>query len=360
VKVFHCDHCGALVFFENVHCVSCGHALAFLPDLGVLGSLEQANPNGASAGQWTSPIAEASGRKYRLCANYQSQDNCNWAIAEHDPEALCRSCRLTTIVPDASDAEQRAAWYKLEIAKRRLVYSLMGLNLPLQTKAEAPDTGLAFEFKTPSTAPGAEPVLTGHDEGRITINTGEADDSKREQLRNQLHEPYRTLLGHFRHEVGHYYWDRLVAGTDRLQPFRALFGNEELDYNQALKQHYEHGAPANWQESFVSTYSTSHPWEDWAETWAHYMHMIDALETAEACGLSLKPRRGDEPTLANLKTTSVPNFDQMIENWFPLTYALNSLNRGLGQSDAYPFVLSSPAIEKLRFVHDTIRGSTVN
>lgn len=364
MKVFHCDHCDALVFFENVQCVNCGHALAFLPDLGVVGSLEAA-PVDTAAGHtldntappgWVSPLPQAQGRKYRLCANYTNHDICNWALTEDDTEALCLSCRLTTIVPDVNDPQQRAAWYKLEVAKRRLVYSLMELQLPLQTKVEAPAQGLAFAFIVPSTAPDATSVMTGHDGGLITINTAEADDAQREHLRNQLHEPYRTLLGHFRHEIGHYYWDRLIAGTERLQPFRELFGNEELDYGAALKQHYATGAPADWQDHFVSTYATSHPWEDWAETWAHYLHMFDTLETAAACGLTLKPRRADEPTLQALHAAAATSdFDRMIESWFPLTYALNSLNRGLGQGDAYPFVLSATAIEKLRFVHETIR-----
>ena len=349
MKVFHCDHCGALVFFENVTCVSCGHALAFLPDIRALGSLEQ------SGDSWISPLPQTEGRKYRLCANYLQHDICNWVLEESDPESLCRSCRLTTIVPDASDPEQRNAWYKLEVAKRRLVYSLMELKLPLQTKSEAPEQGLAFEFKVQGND---EPVLTGHVNGIITINASEADDAERERRRNQLHEPYRTLLGHFRHEVGHYYWDRLIAGTERLEAFRKLFGNEEQDYGEALQRHYENGPPTDWQDHFVSAYSTSHPWEDWAETWAHYLHMYDTLETAAACGIMLKPKRRDEPTLKSPPPApSATEFARMIEHWFPLTYALNSLNRGLGQADAYPFVLSPSAIAKLQFVHEVIRAN---
>lgn len=353
MKVFHCDHCGALVFFENVRCVNCGRTLAFLQDIRVVGSLEQAED-----GSWRSPLPQATGRTYRLCANYFNHDICNWALPANDPDSLCRSCRLTTVVPDASDAEQRSAWYKLEVAKRRLVYSLMILQLPLQTKGEAAEQGLAFEFKTQSGEPDAEPVMTGHNNGVITINTAEADDAQRERLRNQLHEPYRTLLGHFRHEIGHYYWDRLIADTQRLVPFRELFGDEQRDYGEALQQHYENGPQPNWQDQFVSAYATSHPWEDWAETWAHYLHMFDTLEMAAACGLMLKPRHQDEPALrAPPAKPATAGFDQMIENWFPLTYVLNSLNRGLGQADAYPFVLSGPAIEKLKFVHETIRST---
>lgn len=355
MKVFHCDHCHALVFFENSHCVSCGHALAFLPDLGAMGSLERSGEQDRQ--QWISPMPQARGRTYRLCVNYTENNVCNWAIPADDSSTLCASCRLTTVVPDRSDPAQHAAWYKLETAKRRVVYGLMALELRLRTKAEDPDHGLAFEFKTSAGAVNAEPVLTGHANGVITINVAEADDAEREKRRNQLHEPYRTLLGHFRHEIGHYYWDRLIAHTGRLQSFRELFGNEQSDYGKALRQHYENGAPADWQEHFVSAYCSSHPWEDWAETWAHYMHMVDTLQTAAACGLMLKPRRTDEPSMSSPPSTGVASFDDLIADWFPVTYALNSLNRGLGQADAYPFVLAAPAIAKLRFVHETIRQS---
>ena len=351
MKVFHCDHCGALVFFENVKCVSCDHALAFLPDQSTIGALEPAED-----GTWRALTSAAKGRKYRLCANYTSYNVCNWALNMEDPEALCAACRLTTMVPDASDPVQHEAWYKLEVAKRRLIYTLMALRLPLNTKREAPVDGLAFELKAQLSTPDTEPVMTGHDKGVITINIAEANDATREQVRNQLHEPYRTLLGHFRHEVGHYYWDRLIANSDRLQAYRDLFGDERAGYNEALQKHYDVGPPADWQASFVSSYATSHPWEDWAETWAHYLHMYDALETAAACGLRLKPRRPDEPTLhAAAQDLNVTSFDAMIDDWFPLTYVLNNLNRGLGQTDAYPFVLSPSSVEKLRFVHETIR-----
>jgi hypothetical protein len=355
MKVFHCDHCDALVFFENIQCVSCGHSLAFLPDVCAIGSLEPL-PDGEHLRRLTSSRLAAE-TQYRLCKNYRDYNVCNWAIPESDEHELCLSCRLTTVIPDLNDTAQRLNWTKLETAKRRLVYTLQQLGLPLETKEANPTRGLAFEFKAPSTAPNAEPVLTGHAEGVITINAMEADDAERERVRNQLHEPYRTLLGHFRHEVGHYYWDRLIANTARLNGFRALFGDEQQDYAQSLQRHYENGPPTDWQEHFVSAYATTHPWEDWAETWAHYLHMYDTLDTASACGLMLKPRRVDEPTL---KTAPPPperaEFEQMIASWFSLTYVLNNLNRGLGQADAYPFVLSAPAIEKLRFVHDTMRS----
>ena len=174
-----------------------------------------------------------------------------------------------------------------------------------------------------------------------------------------MHEPYRTLLGHMRHESGHYYWDRLIGTTSEVDEFRLLFGDERSDYAAALRAYYDRGAPADWQERFVSAYASSHPWEDWAETWAQYLHMVDTLETAAACGLSLRPRRRDEPALEMPHPVSPQpaTFAHLIDSWFPLTYVLNNLNRGLGLNDAYPFVLSPQAVAKLRFVDNVIRRS---
>jgi hypothetical protein len=258
------------------------------------------------------------------------------------------------VIPDLNQQGHKEAWYRLEVAKRRLVYSLLGLGLPLENQVDNPTQGLAFEFLTDSGTFQAGPRLTGHLNGVIVINVAEADDAEREKRRHQMHEPYRTLLGHFRHESGHYYWDRLVKGCDRIHGFRNLFGDDRDDYAEALRRHYER-IPSDWQQRFVSAYASAHPWEDWAETWAHYLHMADALETAAACGLALRPHRPDEPSLkAEGPRSTRASFDRMIDDWFPLTYVLNNLNRGLGLPDSYPFVLSAPVIEKLRFVHETI------
>lgn len=351
MKIFHCDHCGNLVFFENVHCLSCGHALAFAPDLEDVLSLEAGDD-----GLWRAAKRGAEGRPYRLCENYDRENVCNWAIPADDPDPLCASCRLTRTIPDLTQAGHKEAWYRLEVAKRRLIYSLLRLGLPVATKTADPERGLVFDLLAETEA---MPVLTGHSDGVITINVAEADDAERERRRLQLHEPYRTLLGHFRHEVGHYYWQRLIAESDRLEAFRAAFGDERADYAAALKRHYDEGAPDRWWDDFVSTYASAHPWEDWAETWAHYLHMADTLETAAACGLALRPRRSDEPSLATTAAQAQPlgPFEQKIAAWFPLTYVLNNLNRGLGLPDGYPFVLSDAVVAKLRFVHDTITGA---
>jgi hypothetical protein len=168
-------------------------------------------------------------------------------------------------------------------------------------------------------------------------------------------EPYRTLLGHFRHEIAHYYWIRLVANSLSLEQFREVFGDERRDYGGALQDYYTRGAPADWPERFVSAHAVSHPWEDFAETWAHYFHIVDTLETANAFGLIVKPKL---PQSLAAKTYFDPHdsdLDRLIGSWLPLTFAVNSINRSMGLHDLYPFVLSPPAIAKLAFVHERVR-----
>ena len=354
MKTFHCTHCQNLVFFENVRCLSCDHPLAYLPDQNVVAALEE-----RADGSWLAIGVEARHDAVRLCTNYSQENVCNWALAADDPDALCTSCRLTRVIPDLSKPNNRLAWYKLEAAKRRMVYALLALHLPMLSKSVDPAAGLAFQFLENSPFGDAQRVLTGHDNGVITVNIEEADDVQREQQRTLQHEAYRTLLGHFRHEIGHYYWDRLIQNGPRVEDVRKLFGDERADYQAALTAHYQIGPPEHWEQSFISAYATMHPWEDWAESWAHFLHMTDALETAGAAGLTLKPKRADEPTLTAPVDPLKPSqsFDRMIEAWGALAHVLNNLNRGLGLPDSYPFVLTSPVIEKLRFVHDTIVAS---
>ncbi len=352
MKTFHCTHCQNLVFFENVKCLNCQHDLAYLPDRMLMAALEQGKD-----GSWYH-----ADQAYKLCANNVSHQICNWALPITDTEDLCRSCRLTHVIPDLSQPGNEEAWHRLEIAKRRLLYTILALGLPLAAKTASNPTGVEFEFLKDSAEPNGDwsRVLTGHDNGLITINIAEADDVYREQQRTRQNEPYRTLLGHFRHEIGHYYWDRLVENAPRLDEFRQLFGDENADYQAALDRHYQNGPPANWANDFISAYASTHPWEDWAESWAHVLHMIDALETAESVGVSIKPQRSDEPALVISAPTfkaGMAEFDDMIRAWLPLTYALNNFTRGLGLADGYPFVLSDRVVGKLRFVYDTIKQS---
>jgi hypothetical protein len=266
------------------------------------------------------------------------------------------------MIPDLSQAENLANWRKIQLAKHRLFYTLLRLQLPLKTKLEDSDHGLAFDFLAvpPNGAPPDEPIMTGHMNGLITINLAEADDSKRERQRHEMSEPYRTLLGHFRHEIAHYYWDVLVANSSSLDKFRQLFGDERQDYTAALQAHYASGPASNWAEHFVSAYASSHPWEDWAETWAHYFHMVDTLETASAFGMRVRPKvalRADLATTVDFDPHSA-TMSRIIDSWLPLTFAVNSINRSMGSPDLYPFVLSPRAIVKLSFIHDRIHSAS--
>jgi hypothetical protein len=199
-------------------------------------------------------------------------------------------------------------------------------------------------------------VMTGHRAGLITINVAEADDPYREQTRKEMGEAYRTLLGHFRHESGHYYWDRLIRDSDQLGAFREMFGDERADYDAARESHYRRESEPEWPQAFVSAYASMHPWEDWAETWAHCLHIVDTLETARAYGLVLEPRPvgGSPQQRLSARAVHFERFDDVITAWVPVTIALNSLNRSMGLPDLYPFVLSPRAVRKLRFVHDVI------
>jgi hypothetical protein len=334
MKLFSCV-CQQLLFFESVTCTRCGRALAFLPDRQQVAALEPEGDAWRLAGE---------GARYRLCRNYTEQAVCNWAVPHNESDEYCRSCRLNQVIPNLAHAGAQEAWHRLEIAKRRLLYTLIDLGMPLE--------GLAFQFLEDE--PGGNKVFTGHEHGVITINIAEADDPFREKMRVQMGEAYRTLLGHFRHEVGHHYWERLVASGYRLEPFRERFGDERADYVEGRQRHYDQGPPADWSARFVSPYASMHPWEDWAETWAHYLHMTDTLETARAYALVVRP----VGTPAVLTRRLDPHqFEDLVAGWVPLTMALNSLNRSMGLPDLYPFVLSETALAKLRFVHEVIEAA---
>jgi hypothetical protein len=354
MKLFTCGACQQVVFFENVQCTRCGHALAYLPDAAVVSAIEPAGEGEGGAAVFVALAPEAKGARYRLCRNYTEHAACNWTVPADEHEAFCRACRFNELIPNLADAHARDAWRRIERAKRRLFYTLMAFGLPLEEKSRV-EGGLAFVFKADDAGSPAR-VLTGHSDGVITLNIAEADDPFREQMRLQMGEAYRTLLGHFRHEIGHYYWSRLIDGTPLLEPCRALFGDERADYAASLQRHYDEGAPADWGMRFVSSYASMHPWEDWAETWAHYLHMVDTLETARSYGLALRPRAVGGSTLEGVAARRLhfDDFDDLIAAWVPLTLALNSFNRSMGLNDLYPFVLSLKAVEKLRFVHDAI------
>jgi hypothetical protein len=353
MKLFSCQECGQLLHFSNRVCVQCGHQLGFLPDAAILLDVDRVDDGWKPAGRTDT---------YRFCDNV-AQDACNWLIPATSTESFCVACRHNRTIPDLAIGNNLQNWRRVEQAKHHLFYSLIRMKLPLATRLEEPETGLVFDFLAEidnGTGNPQEKVMTGHDDGVITLNLAEADDVVREQRRVSMGEPYRTLLGHFRHEIGHYYWDRLVRDGNAIDDCRAIFGDDSLDYGEALKTYYAQGPAQNWEENFVSAYASAHPWEDFAETWAHYIHIVDTIEMAGAYGLRLRPPEG-----AALPEIAADRFDpyregsieQLMEIWYPITLTVNSLNRCIGQADFYPFVITHPVIAKLGFIHNLVRNN---
>lgn len=353
MKLFTCSSCRQIVYFENSQCTSCGHQLAYVAEAGELTALE---PDGATPGALVALAPVMKRGRVNMCGNYIDHQACNWAMPESDTHRFCRSCRLNEIIPNLSDPKDKGAWIRIEQAKRRLIYQLLTLGLPLDPRNEQPK-GLAFALK--KDLPGEEKVMIGQDHGLVTLNIAEADSPFREKTRLELGESYRTLLGHFRHEIGHYYFERLVETSPFVGPFRELFGDERASYDDAVTAHYRDGAPADWATKYVSSYATMHPHEDWAESWAHYLHMLDTLETARSFGIALRSdvADGSRKIEAATKRVHFDDFEDLSHAWIPLTIALNSLNRSMGLRDLYPFVLPELAMKKIRFVHDVIQKS---
>jgi len=351
MKLFQCQNCGQPLHFENTRCERCGLSLGYLPERETITALKPEGELADGAPQAWRALADS--RTYRHCAN-AAHDVCNWLVPATASESYCAACRHNRIIPDLSLPENLARWRALEGAKHRLFYTLIQLRLPVETQSENPG-GLAFQFLA-DVGPAQPAVLTGHAKGVITINLAEADDPERERRRQQMGELYRTLLGHFRHEIGHYYWDRLIRDSPHLEDFRSVFGDERQDYDSALQNYYANGAPADWSERFISAYASSHPWEDFAETWAHYFHMIDTLETAHVVGLAVSPKLPESPGAVFDFHPRETDMNRLVEAWVALTFAVNSLNRSMGLPDLYPFVLGAGAVAKLSYVHSLIKN----
>ena len=349
MRKFFCD-CGNRLYFENTQCLACGREVSWCPVCRTLTALNTAG-SALRCGSCETELSK--------CANWINYDVCNRSVVA-SPGSLpaepqrCDCCRYNDTIPDLTLPGNLEHWRSLEQAKRRLIYGLDKLGLPHGAKADGFDPGLSFDFKGDSIAAGGlwrsvgteERVFTGHDGGKITINIREADTVEREKLRVDLGEGHRTLIGHFRHEIGHYYWDLLVNGNaETMARFRELFGDHENpSYGEALERHYAEGPPADWKSSYISAYATMHPWEDWAETFAFYLDIVDVIETAAASGLIFEP---DQKSLAEL-----------VKIYTHLGMVLNELNRAMGLIDFLPEVVVPDVVAKLGFVHDIIAGAS--
>ena len=353
--------CGAPLFRGNTSCLRCGSLIGYLPDRGWLLAFAKvglASNGSGAAPAYTSPLPALARRSFKPCTGRNSAHQCNWMIDAADPATQCLACSLTRTTPDLSAFGATDRWSAAEHAKRHVLIQLLRLRLPVRSRHTHPD-GIWFDFLEP--LPGGLPFLTGHADGLITINLAEADAAHRAVIQEQMGESYRTLTGHIRHELAHYYWERFAKDAGWLQSIRLLFGDDTCDYGQALAAYHRTGPRRDWGSRFISPYASSHPWEDWAETFAHYLHMEEALHTATRLGLDLHRLhlRADSFDRAVLQTPNSTPMDEpfleAIDRWVLLSLAANELNAALGHPHAYPFILTPAIVAKLHVIHQTLQ-----
>ena len=351
MRTFSCI-CGQTLFFENTRCVHCNRLVGWSEvDRAVVGV--DGDPEDL-AGDFIDP----QGRPLRCCANRVNFSVCNRLLDAETTRSgdLCLACGMNRTVPDQSIEGNRERWAKLEAAKRRMLYDLSLIGWPMDTLN--PDQGsaapLRFEFKADAIPDDGrwvpmddgQPVYTGHADGVITINLKEADDLERERMRLNLGEPQRSLVGHFRHEVGHYYWDLLFrSDPGAKQRFIDTFGDpDHPSYSEAMDRHYQQGPPRDWRNRFVSAYATMHPWEDWAETWSLFLDIFGTMDTLSAHGLERWPAAAADA-----------GFDRLVEAYTTVAVALNELSRNRGMTALHPESVAAPVLEKLALVRREVR-----
>lgn len=339
---FTCE-CGNVLFFGSSRCLKCSSDVGYDPQRGTMLRIK---PGGTM----------------KRCDNGVKHSVCNWLLPASSTAVLCVACRMNRTIPDLSAERNRMLWARMEMAKRRLIYTLLGLGFSLPSKKEDPKEGLAFDFVSTLSNP---TVTTGHLNGVITVNLEEADDTYRQINRQQLGENSRTLLGHFRHESAHYFWQRQLSELKWDDPlrvaFRERFGDEWRDYAASLTAYYERGAPAGWEQDYITAYASSHPWEDWAETWAHYLQIVDGLGTCEGLGIDVKHlalplvilpvEAGFLPTVLVSTVEEEGEFLAWLQRWMCMSTVLNEISLSLGEPALYPFVISVRVAQKLRLAH---------
>ena len=339
---FNCD-CGNVIFFGSSRCLKCGKEVGYDP-------------------YTTEMLRIQPSMGMKRCENGVKHGVCNWLVPANSRQKLCVGCLMNRTIPDLNSGRNLLLWGRMEMAKKRLIYTLRHLGITLPLKSENPADGLAFDIISTVSNP---TVTTGHLNGVITVNLEEADDTYRQINRQQLGENSRTLLGHFRHESAHYLWQRFLSNLPWEDPlrmaFRERFGDEWLDYAGALSAHYQKGPSTGWEQNYITGYAASHPWEDWAETWAHYLQIADGLETCEGLGIQVQHvalplvmmpvEAGFLPTILKHDPVANDEFLAWLQRWICLSTVLNEISNSLGESALYPFVIPVKVAQKLRLAH---------
>lgn len=356
-------HCGHAIQFDDIRCRQCDIPVGFDPDKGHLISLKVADIDE----RWVSYQEEHQSSVYQTwqrCANLESPIQCNWLVSglqdQHSHGDLCLACALNIATPNPNGEQEELWWRECEKAKRRLIAQLLALGLPVETREQNPRQGLAFELRR--AGPNDPPATLGYNDGVITFDIIEADQDYRENMRLRLRGPRRTLLGHLRHESGHYYWQRFVNNSHWLPAFRELFGDEQLNYQQAMQQHYSSGPPSGWQETHFCSHAAAHPWEDWTETWAQVLHITSGLGVAARLGIDIEGLNVPASLLSMASLSDCSFYEPVsaaaflaeVNRWFTLSRALNRLSQSTGQDDGYPPELSRVLLQKLYLVATVI------
>lgn len=342
MRRFYC-HCGHEVNFHDHFCKACGRDLAYDPQIGTLWSGELRDTNQFFAHTKN----KQDNLLFQTCEHRHHDVGCNWLLVKGDDHCQCIACHTTRVIPDQSHDKNANRWFRLERAKRQLFQTLIDVKL-IQADRPVDFTDLQFDFledKRSNPNLDLEHVLSGHCDGLITINAAEADEGFLHTMKEQMQELYRSLLGHFRHEIGHYFWAKFFKTERQKQQFREVFGDERQDYAEALQAYYDANNQSHWRSRYITPYASSHPHEDWAETWAHYLHIVDTLQTAQSFGLSVYDPQEH-------------NFDHWFNEWRRVSQVMNSLNQSMGLAEPYPFRLSEMVIGKLRFIDETIARYT--
>lgn len=350
MKKFFCN-CTAIIFFENNQCVSCGSELGWCPACKTMRTVISDNNGNYHCSE------QSCGAALTKCYNHAVENVCNHFLLTESvtgaAEAFCDYCRFNETIPDLSVDGNREKWHRIEIAKRRLLYTLDMLNVPYGNSQDGFNTPLSFDFKGDTEKKRLlwlnmgkhEQVFTGHADGKVTINIREADDVEREKARVSFGEAHRTVIGHFRHEMGHYFWDVLIKEKQE-EEFITIFGDHNNpDYGTALELYYENGAVPGWQQNFISAYATMHPWEDFAESFAAYLDMVSVVDIA----FHTIPVNPVDPLSAGFK--------EIADQYTQLGLLLNEMNRAVGLIDPVPEVYTPAILHKIEFVHDLLRNT---
>ncbi|MET0672412.1 MAG: putative zinc-binding metallopeptidase [Microbacterium pygmaeum] len=333
-----CPHCRHFLYLKRLTCPNCDAELGFHM---LSRQFYGIRNNRTQIGEHV----------WYTCSNRDWE--CNWLVREDAPAGRCFSCRLTRTRPPSDDTVALSKLASVEESKRRLILQLGALGLPI-VGWDVHEGGLGFDLLSSLSL--GHPVMIGHANGIITIDLAESLDDRREALRVRLGEVYRTILGHLRHEVGHYYQNVLLTDDAAWARSRELFGDERSSYKDAIARHYRYGAPDDWRESFISEYATMHPWEDFAETFAHYLHITGTLQTAAAVGMKL------DATVTSMRDTDVVPLEsyqdepvqQLLSDWEWMSQSFNRINRSMGFGDLYPFEMVPAVRTKLGFMHDLV------